>query len=107
MQMNPEDISKRRPPVFELPQFEFETYTVDLQHIFSGDAQKDGREAEKLVESFLAIQKMKAKAKRKLIVAYFSNLHPNIKVCFLTLILLDADKVQVKKRPIPVMIPPE
>lgn len=107
MQMSPEDLAKRlKPPVFELPKFEFETFTIDLQNIFSGDAQKDGREAESLVENFLAIQRQKAKVKRKLIVAFYPNLHPNIKICFLTLVLLDADKVQVKRRPFTVMVPP-
>lgn len=107
MKMTPEDLAKRlKPPTFELPKFEFETFTIDLQNIFSGDAQKDGREAESLVESFLAIQKQKAKVKRKLIIAFYPNLHPNIKICFLTIVLLDADKVNVKRRPVPVMVPP-
>lgn len=106
MVMNLSDVTAiRKPAVYEVPKFEYETVTVDLQNIYSGDAQRDGAEAELLVKSYVAIQHQKALVNKKTIVAYYANLHPNIKICFLTFVLLDRDKVSLKRKFPSVIVP--
>src|ERR1700743_2929081 len=100
MKLNPNEYTPR--PIFELPKFEFETVAIDLQHLQSGDAIKDGKEAEELVESFVNMRRQKYVAEKKAMVNFYPNLHPGLPVCFLTFVLLPLDKMQLKRRPIPV-----
>jgi hypothetical protein len=103
MLLTPKDAASRRPPVFELPKFEFETVVVDLQHIYSGDIHADAEQAQKTIETFIAMRRQKYTAQGKTIISYYPNLHTNIKIVFLTFVFLDTKLVNLiaKQKPFP------
>ncbi len=94
MSINATEGLLRRLPVFEIPKFEYETVLVDLQHIVDDDVSKAAKQAEDAVNTCISIQQYKFKSKGKSIIMHFPNMHPRIRLCFLTFVLLNTDKLK-------------
>lgn len=98
MQLRPSELTKRKPMMFELPKFEFECITVDLQHIFTGDMMADAMMAERHVETMKNVKMQKLKEAGKVLVAFYANLHENVRIAFLTFVFVDKDKAALKPK---------
>lgn len=96
----PGAIKKKKTPSIKLPAFSFETHTMDLQEIDEGDPLRDAKKAESLVEDFIRMQRERLEKKGQVLAVFFPNLHPIIKVCFVTLVIISRDgmKIQLKEK---------
>lgn len=82
-------------PVLQIPPFKFENHVIDLQHIKSEKPEEGALQAEKIVEDFIAMRRDALQKKRELIVMFYANLHPQIKICFLQIVVLSMDKTAI------------
>lgn len=96
-----------RPPVFKLPEFQFENFAVDLQHIYTGDMVKDREEIFRTIELAINLCKQKLSGKGRVAIDEFANFHAKMRVAFVQVIHVDVKdlKAIALKPVIPVIIP--
>lgn len=95
----PSAMNKNKKPSLKVPPFRFENHTLDMQEIDEGDPLKDAKKCEKMVEDFVMMRKAELMRKRDVISCFYPNLHPAIKICFLTIVIMPANtRVELKEK---------
>lgn len=90
-----------------MPKFEFESFIVDLQHIYSGDMMKDARECEKVTQLAIDMERQKLLARGRVVINYYANLPPNMRIAFVQIVHLAQHELKLEpvKPVIPILIP--